>query len=190
MAFSSAEKQAFLNLARAALNAAVHKTPLPDPAERFAGDFEHLLQKPGSAFVTLTKKKMLRGCIGLIESNWPLAETIIHMTVAAATEDPRFQPVQPEELKEITIEISVLTPLIPVSAIREIQLGRDGVLVRQGRQSGVFLPQVAQETGWDLETFLNELCVSKAGLPQRAWENPDTELYRFTAEIFRELLHK
>ncbi len=185
MSLTAGEKEALLQLARSSLRAGVQQQPLPTPetAGKAAGRF---WQESGGAFVTLTKGKMLRGCIGLIESTGPLADTIIHMAVAAGIEDSRFPTVRVEEVEDIAIEISILTPLQPVANIQEIRLGQDGVLIRRGPQSGVFLPQVARETGWDLEHFLNELCTHKAGLPTRAWEDSSTELYRFSAEVFHE----
>ncbi|MBN1595738.1 AmmeMemoRadiSam system protein A [candidate division FCPU426 bacterium] len=185
MVLTAQEKQALLQLARAALLAAVRRQSLPDAGATTPG-CEQLQQLRGGAFVTLTKKKMLRGCIGLIESEGPLTETVVHMAAAAALEDPRFSPVQEQEVDDIGIEISVLTPLRQVSSDKDIVLGRDGVLIRRGRCSGVFLPQVAKETGWDLNTFLYELCVHKAGLPPRAWEEPGTVMCRFEAEVFKE----
>jgi AmmeMemoRadiSam system protein A len=182
---TSEEQLALLHLARTALAAGVVQSPLPSP-ELLQGKADRFLQITGGAFVTLTKRKMLRGCIGLIESEGPLVDTIIHMAAAAGMEDPRFPTVRAEELDDISIEISILTPMEPVVNIQEIRLGKDGVLVRRGPQSGVFLPQVALETGWDLERFLNELCTHKAGLPSRAWEDSQTELFRFSAEVFHE----
>lgn len=177
-------RQALLQLARTSLNAAVRRQskPVADtglPAELLAEDHR-------GAFVTLHQHGRLRGCIGLIESSLPLGWTVIEMAEAAALEDPRFMPVTIHELPEITIEISVLSPLQRVTSAEEIQLGRDGVLVKRGKQSGVFLPQVARETGWGIERFLGQLCSGKAGLPADAWRDPTTELYTFTAEVLCE----
>ena len=143
-------------------------------------------------FVTLKIAGDLRGCIGLIEGRAPLAEGIQDMAVAAATEDPRFAPVSPDELPKIAIEVSVLSPMIPVSKLDEIQVGRDGLLLRKYPGSGLLLPQVPTEYGWDRDTFLNHLCL-KAGLPPGSHLapdgkslSPDAKLWRFTAEVFGE----
>ena len=107
------------------------------------------------------------------------------MAIAAATEDPRFPPVDFAELKEVRLEISVLTPMIPVKDINEIVVGRDGLLLRQGYRSGLLLPQVPTEYGWDRDTFLTHLC-DKAGLPAGSHLRPDAQLMRFSAEVFHE----
>jgi AmmeMemoRadiSam system protein B/AmmeMemoRadiSam system protein A len=136
-------------------------------------------------FVTLKKHGELRGCIGLLQGVEPLGEAIQEMAVAAATRDPRFPQVTLDELKEIDIEISVLSPMIPVANLDEIVVGRDGLLLKKGFRSGVLLPQVATEYGWDRDTFLEHLCL-KAGLPPGSHKAPDAQLLRFTAEVFGE----
>ena len=108
------------------------------------------------------------------------------MAIQSATKDPRFSPVVYEELEEIKIEISVLTVPQRIKNPEEIILGRDGVIVKKGWAQGVFLPQVAEETGWSKEEFLDNLCMYKAGLPKDAWKNPETEVYTFQAEVFSE----
>lgn len=138
------------------------------------------------AFVTLHKGGQLRGCIGNIVGSGPLYITVRDMAVEAAVRDPRFSPVDVEELPELDIEISVLSPLEKVASADEIELGRDGVMVRRGFNSGVFLPQVATETGWSKEEFLDNLCAHKAGLEPGAWRDKATQLYRFGAEVFSE----
>lgn len=138
------------------------------------------------AFVTLHKKGQLKGCIGNIIGQKPLYITVRDMAIEAATGDPRFSPVKPEELDDLDIEISVLSPLEKVKSADEIELGTHGVIVRRGYRQGVFLPQVATETGWSREEFLSHLCSGKAGLPADAWKNPDTELYIFSAQVFGE----
>jgi len=136
-------------------------------------------------FVTLKKGGDLRGCIGFIQGIRPLGDAIQEMAVSAATRDPRFPPVTLDELKEIDIEISILSPMIPVKNLEEIEVGRDGLLLRRGGSSGLLLPQVATEWGWDRDTFLGHLCL-KAGLPVGSQNAPDADLYRFTAEVFGE----
>jgi len=145
-----------------------------------------LLKQEMGAFVTLNKGGQLRGCIGNLSANQPLYLTIRDMAVEAAIDDPRFSALTLPELKDIEIEISVLSPLKRVDSAEKIELGKHGVLVRKGYHSGVFLPQVATETGWSKEEFLNTLCTQKAGLPQDAWKDKDTELYIFEAEVFSE----
>ena len=146
---------------------------------------ERLKVKQG-AFVTLRKGGMLRGCIGYILPIKPLQDTIAEMAVSAATQDHRFPPVSLDEMKEINIEISVLSVPRLVQNVDEIVMGTHGVIVQRGGRQGVFLPQVATETGWDRETFLENLCAGKAGLPKDAWKDKDTELLIFTAQLFEE----
>jgi AmmeMemoRadiSam system protein A len=138
------------------------------------------------AFVTLHKRGQLRGCIGNIVGNQPLYLTIKDMAIEAATGDPRFPAVELSELKDIEIEISVLSALERVDSVEKIQMGKHGVLVKKGLYSGVFLPQVATETGWSKEKFLSHLCAQKAGLSVDAWKDKATEIYIFTAEVFSE----
>jgi len=113
-----------------------------------------------------------------------LYQVVSQMAVAAATQDYRFAPVALDELPKISYEISVLSPLKKVNDWKEIRLGVHGVKVERNGRSGVFLPQVATETGWDLDEFMGELCSQKAGLPRDCWKDPATSLYTFTAEIF------
>ncbi len=144
------------------------------------------LRRAQGAFVTLRRGGELRGCIGNLAGNAPLYLTIEEMAIEAATGDPRFSPMTTSELKEITIEISVLSPMRKVAGPEEIVLGTHGVVVRKGFNSGVFLPQVAAETGWSKEEFLSYLCSHKAGLPPDAWKTGGADLYVFTAEVFDE----
>jgi AmmeMemoRadiSam system protein A len=143
------------------------------------------LRRPGGAFVTLRRHGALRGCIGRLASDRPLAEVVASMAVAAATEDPRFPPLPPDELLDLEIEISVLSePELLASHDPEgIRPGRDGIVVRRGRRQGLLLPQVAVEHGWDAEAFLAAAC-RKAGLPREAWRKPDCDLFVFQAVVF------
>ncbi len=139
------------------------------------------------AFVTLSKHGALRGCIGNILGEGPLYQTVSEMAVAAASHDPRFRPVKADELKDIDIEISVLSRPRTVRNADEIELGKHGVIVSRGYLNrGVFLPQVATETGWSKERFLTELCSQKAGLPPDSWKDPAVKLEVFTADVFGE----
>lgn len=144
------------------------------------------LKEISGAFVTLHKNKELRGCIGNIIGQKPLFETVRDMAVESATADPRFNPVSKEELKDIEIEVSVLSPLKKITHIDDFRLGTHGVLVRRGFAQGVFLPQVAAETGWSKEEFLSYLCEHKAGISPDAWKDHATEIFIFSAQVFSE----
>ena len=145
-----------------------------------------ILTEHCGAFVTLHKNNKLRGCIGSLIGKQPLYLTVRDMAIEAAVGDPRFVVLSKEELGEIEIEISVLSPLKKIDNPDKIQLGEHGVLIRSGYRSGVFLPQVATETGWSRIEFLSNLCAHKAGLAPLAWKDPSTEIYIFTAEVFSE----
>lgn len=145
-----------------------------------------VLNEKMGAFVTLHEYGQLRGCIGNIVGTKPLYITVRDMAIESAVGDPRFKPVELAELKNIDIEISALSPLERVDSADRIELGKHGVLVKRGFNSGVFLPQVATETGWSKEEFLSSLCAHKAGIPADAWKDKDTELYIFSAEVFSE----
>jgi AmmeMemoRadiSam system protein A len=177
--FSLQDRLELLKLARLTVETVAKTGGQPAWTNSLAG-----LEKKRGAFVTLREHGQLRGCIGHFEADMPIYRTVIEMAIAAATQDNRFRPVSPTELGAIDYEISVLSPLRKISNWREIQLGKHGVQVVRGFHRGVFLPQVATETGWDLETFMGELCSQKAGLPEDAWKDPKTDLYVFTAEVF------
>ncbi|MFA6228265.1 MAG: AmmeMemoRadiSam system protein A [Patescibacteria group bacterium] len=142
------------------------------------------LAEPEGAFVTLRRGGELRGCIGMIEAAKPLWQTVKEMAVEAATHDWRFMPLEAEELPELEYEVSVLSRPEKITDWRKIELGRQGVIVKRDGRSGVFLPQVAKETGWTREEFLQHLCVDKAGLEPDAYDDPATELYVFEAQVF------
>ena len=148
-------------------------------------DDEELKQDMG-AFVTLHKNGQLRGCIGNMVARGPLYLAVRDMAIAAAVEDPRFPNVTPKEMEQIDIEISALSPMRKTNDYNEIVAGKHGVLVRQGGRSGVYLPQVATETGWDRDEFMTSLCAQKAGIPANAWRDGSCEIYLFTAEVFGE----
>lgn len=136
-------------------------------------------------FVTLKKHGELRGCIGYIIGYEPLKDAIPQMALAAALKDSRFRPVSPDELDDISIEISVLSPMQDVKDVSEIKIGRDGLLLQVGGRSGLLLPQVPLEWNWDVDEFLKNLCY-KAGLPEGAHLSPQARLQRFSAEVFGE----
>ncbi len=143
------------------------------------------LNEEYGVFVTLKKKGELRGCIGYIQGIEPLYKAVSDMAVAASTEDPRFTPVTTSELKNITIEITVMTPLRKISDINEIKVGKHGLVIKNGYNQGLLLPQVATEEGWNRQTFLEKTCW-KAGLPDDAWKEKNTEIYIFSGTVFGE----
>ena len=144
------------------------------------------LTEDRAVFVTLNEFGDLRGCIGHMDAQMPLYQAVSKMAVSAAVEDPRFTKVKEKELQNITIEISVLSPMEKITDWKQIRMGIDGVWIRKGWQSGVFLPQVATETGWDRVTFLENLCAHKAGLPRDAYKDPSTDIYIYQVEKFSE----
>ena len=143
------------------------------------------LRLPGAAFVTLEKDEQLRGCIGHVMAVEPLYKTVANCAVQAAVSDPRFPPVKKDELEDIHIEISVLTPQQKVSALDEIKVGRDGLMISRGRYRGLLLPQVATDYSWNRTEFLEHTC-RKAGLPSDAYKSPEAEIFKFQALIFGE----
>lgn len=172
------EKTVLRNVVKKTLDTCVKTGQVPG-FNNFNG---HLGEKWG-AFVTLTKHGELRGCIGNIVGNQQLILTVAAMTREAALGDPRFPRVQPSELPDIQFEISVLTPIRRVKDVSEIVVGRDGIIITQGYNRGLLLPQVATEWGWDLKTFLEQTC-RKAGLPTDAWKDKTTVIESFSAEVF------
>jgi hypothetical protein len=176
---SAGDKQKLLEIARQSIIAHLTESPTPQ------WDVGVALKARGAAFVTLTENGDLRGCIGTIEAREPLYLAVSHCAVSAATSDPRFTAVSVDEIPRLAIEISVLTPLTKVVDLNEIEVGRHGLLIRLGAQSGLLLPQVATEYGWNRTTFLEQTC-AKAGLPPDAYRNPEATLYRFQANVFGE----
>ena len=178
---SSAQKKELLAIARKSIETFVRTGKAADISNK-----DPRLNEIEGAFVTITKKGSLRGCIGNIIGQEPLYATVRDMAVAAASSDPRFTPLTAAELKDIDLEISVLSKPRRIKDASEVQLGKHGVIVSKSGHQGVFLPQVADETGWSKEEFLSQLCSQKAGLPRDAWKDPDTALYVFTADVFSE----
>ena len=175
----SREKQLLLEVARRALTTAAE---LRESLENLPQDTE--LGESTGAFVTLHYRGRLRGCIGQVGSGQLLLEVVAYCAKSAALEDPRFDPVRPDELGEIEIELSVLSPLEEIAPDR-IEAGKHGLMVSRGRQRGVLLPQVAIEYRWAAGRFLEETCI-KAGFERDAWREPDTKIHCFTADVFRE----
>jgi AmmeMemoRadiSam system protein B/AmmeMemoRadiSam system protein A len=173
------EKADLLKLARAALTEFLaRRTEIEDLTGRAK------FATPRGAFVTLTKAGDLRGCIGFIEPVLPLGRAVIRTAIYAATEDPRFPPVGAAELKDLRIEISVLTPAREVANPAQVVVGTHGLIVEKDGAKGVLLPQVPVENGWDRETFLDQGCL-KAGLPADAWKH-GARLSVFQAIVFHE----
>ena len=143
------------------------------------------LKREAGAFVTLSVGGSLRGCIGRISAGGALVETVHEMAMAAAFEDPRFSPLSAKELPEVEIEITILSPLAKLPSVEDIEIGRHGLYLVKGWHSGLLLPQVPTEYGWDRDTFLEQLCY-KAGLPKGAWREPDAELFAFEGAVFNE----
>jgi AmmeMemoRadiSam system protein A len=150
---------------------------------------ESALARPCGAFVTLhinsPEGRRLRGCIGRMNAAGSLEKTVEAMAQEAAFADPRFPPLGAEELGRCSIEISALSPLEPCADPRSVKVGLHGLLLVHRGRSGVLLPQVPVEQGWNLDEYLDYICV-KAGLPPRSYEAPGAQLYTFTAEVFAE----
>jgi len=167
-----------VTLARAALEARVRGTAAPDSeaADRGSGRC--------SAFVSIFHAGELRGCLGRLDSNLPLTTLVGQLARAVADSDPRFEPVRPEELVAIGVEISVLTREREIRDADQIELGRHGLIVEHGGRRGLLLPQVPEEQGWDREAFLTHTCL-KAGLDGQAWQR-GARLFVFEARVFGE----
>ena len=177
--FSKEEQRWLLGWARQAMAAALGgeagalREETAVPSER--------LRQPGAAFVSLHKQGQLRGCVGLPQARQPLYLTVAEAAVSAALHDPRFPPVEAEELPALEIEVSVLSPLVPIQP-EQVVPGEHGLLVTEGFYRGLLLPQVAREHGWSREQFLEETCL-KAGLERTAWKR-GVKLEAFTAFVF------
>lgn len=177
-ALTGEDRRALLQVARDAIRAHLAGGKAPEGSAA--------VQTPGGAFVTLRRRKdgALRGCVGTMETDAPLVETVARMAVAAAVSDTRFDPVREDELSELAIEISALGPLRAVRP-EDVEVGPDGLLVREGGRQGVLLPQVATDHGWDRQTFLEKTCW-KAGLPKDAWRRAGATICAFSATVFGE----
>jgi AmmeMemoRadiSam system protein A len=174
------ERNLLLRLARESIRARVAGQAPPEPELSGGPLTEHR-----GAFVTLTIEGALRGCIGHVVGVEPLWRSVSSNAIAAAFRDPRFSPVQAEELERIAIEISVMSPLERLADPSELVIGRHGLLVEQGQVRGLLLPQVAADNNWDRATFLDQTC-RKAGLEPGCWRHETTSLYTFTVENFEE----
>ena len=176
--FESDDRRRLLTIARRALEARVRHERQPALESGGAMDLRC------GAFVSIHRSRTLRGCLGRLESDWPIGRVVAHLGRAVADSDPRFAPVTIDELNRLSIEISALSPEREVHTIQEIEVGRHGLIIERGYQRGLLLPQVAVEHGWDRETFLGHTC-RKASLPADAWKQ-DTTILVFEAEVFSE----
>ncbi len=182
MTISIEDRAKLMSLARGAVTAEVSNQLAP-AGEDAAG----LLAEKRGCFVTLTNGGMLRGCIGTFNPSLPLGKMIVEMGCSAAR-DPRFldNPITPEELEHLTVEVSVLSPLKKTDNPEALEIGKDGIYIVSGARSGCFLPEVATDQGWGVEEFLGYCCSHKAGLPADAWRDPETTVYLFQSEKFEE----
>jgi len=173
---SDADRNTLLDLARQAIVEAVCHGGLLHSIPQSA-----VLERQCGVFVSLHVKGKLRGCIGVIDGRERLGESIVRCAAGAALDDPRFTRMKPEEIGDVEIEISLLTPLEPIRP-EDVEIGTHGLLVEQGGRRGLLLPQVALEHHLDRERFLEETCW-KAGLARDAWKDPETKIYGFRCEI-------
>jgi AmmeMemoRadiSam system protein A len=175
--YTDDEKKELLSLAKTAIaeyvtNGKVIEVNMKNPK----------LKTDGAVFVTIREKGALRGCIGHVQAVMPLYQSVVKNAIAASSSDPRFPPVTKDELQDMEIEISLLSPIQSVKDVKNIEIGKHGLVIRKGSRSGLLLPQVPIEQGWDRQTFLRQIC-AKAGLPEYAWK--DADLYTFTADIIK-----
>ncbi len=180
MPLSAEERSTLVSLARRAVEAQVRGQQPPQLPQ-----MKGALAEYRGCFVTLTNGGHLRGCIGQFQPAEPLACTVIEMGGAAA-EDPRFyhRPITTEELPQLHIEVSVLSSLQETKDPLSLTIGVHGIYIVRNNRSGCFLPEVATDMGWDAQTFLDECCAGKAGMPPNAWKEKGTTVYLFTSEKF------
>ncbi len=178
--FDDEHRQHLLDIARHSLGEMVEGRDYrpPQPADG------SILERRDGVFVTLKREHRLRGCIGHLVGDGPLPASVARLARSAAREDPRFPPLRAEELDGLSIEVTVLSPLEPIEGLDQVEVGRHGLVVEQGFQRGLLLPQVATEQGWDARTFLEHTC-HKAGLPADAWQR-GAKIFRFEAVFFGE----
>jgi AmmeMemoRadiSam system protein A len=181
MVISPDDRRRLIELAHRALEARVRHAGLPEIDGTLAPDVRR------GAFVSIFHEGELRGCLGRLNSNLPIARLVAQLAQAVADSDPRFDRVTPQELTEIGLEISVLTREREIQSVDEIEVGRHGLIVEKGRNRGLLLPQVPTEHGWDRDTFLDHTCL-KAGLAEDAWRR-GARIFVFEAEVFGERSH-
>jgi AmmeMemoRadiSam system protein A/AmmeMemoRadiSam system protein B len=180
--YTREERQALIDIAKAAVRAAARGEPYEPPQPALES-----LRRDGAAFVTLKKAGELRGCIGQVIATEPLYRCVAEVAHSAAVEDPRFDPVSPDEVAGLSVEISVLTAPEVVTDPETIVVGRDGLIMSRGGRRGLLLPQVPGEQGWNREQFLDGTC-RKAGLPYGCWRDAGTKIERFRAIVWGETL--
>ncbi|KAB0671885.1 AmmeMemoRadiSam system protein A [Oryzomonas sagensis] len=173
------ERKELLKIARDTIVAYVATGQVPPVGPPSKG-----LACENGCFVTIKQQERLRGCIGNFVSDKPLSSLVQEMAVSAATRDPRFYPMKPQDLDDFNLEISVLSPLEKITSADQIQVGKHGLYIVKDSYRGVLLPQVATEYGWDRDTFLKHTCI-KAGLPENAWQK-ECDIYIFSALVFGE----
>ena len=181
MAISAEDRSKLVSLARSAVAAQVTRQGRPEaPAS------EGILAEMRGCFVTLTNAGRLRGCIGTFQPDRPLGEAIIEMGTSAAGHDSRFfgNPITPDELDELKIEVSVLSPLEKTDDPLSLEIGKHGIYIIGGGWSGCFLPEVATDYGWGAREFLERCCQSKAHVSADAWRESGATVYLFTSEKF------
>jgi|TARA_B100001971_G_C17959251_1_gene416555 uncharacterized protein (TIGR00296 family) len=184
--YSLDDGKILINLAKESI-----KTHFSEKEPNITEDIKQKYSDKRGVFVTLNKDGQLRGCIGFTEPIYILYEAILKAAKSAAFQDPRFPPVQQDEIDSLSIEISILTPpqLIKVRKsedyLKEIKIGKDGLIIKTGLSSGLLLPQVASEYDWDVEKLLRHTCM-KANLSYEAWKDLKHEIYKFQAQIFSE----
>ena len=179
MSLTREDQQTLLTLARSAMTSRITQGHCPTVELK-----QSALQVRCGVFVTLKQHEALRGCIGCFTSGEPLYKTVQQMTIEAATVDPRFPALQPHELHDVRISISILSPLKKISRLDEIELGTHGIYVKKGDRSGTLLPEVAREAGWTREEFVSYCATQKAGLGHNNWK--DAELFVYTTEHIEE----
>ncbi|MBM3435890.1 MAG: AmmeMemoRadiSam system protein B [Bacteroidetes bacterium] len=178
---SRQESEKLIKIARNTIETYISGQIIPDLKPE---DYPEVLKTCCGGFVTLKKQGQLRGCIGRFEATEPLYLTVQQMAIAASTQDMRFEPVLKNELKDLNIEVSVLTPLRKIESIEEIVLGKHGIYIKKGNRTGTFLPQVANETGWNLNEFLGHCSRDKAGIGWNGWK--EAEIYIYEAIVISE----
>jgi len=177
---SDSEKQTLFDIARRSIESAVKRSRGKLPAQ-----IPPALMDRCGAFVTLRIHGELRGCIGYIDGTDPLYETVHEVAAKAAMEDYRFEPLTADEMTDLEIEISVLSPRREIHDYHEIEIGTHGLIIEHGNHRALLLPQVATEQGWDKETFVKNT-VRKAGLPSTMWQDPEIHLFIFTADVLQQ----
>lgn len=180
MSLTEADKKVLIQAARDSIRTHLKGATSSPPTQ-----LAPVLREPRGVFVSLHRQGRLRGCIGYLEAVKPLLPAVQEMAVAAAFHDPRFSPLREEELADLDVEISVLTPMQRINKAEEIEVGKHGLYIERGPSRGLLLPQVATQYRWDRTTFLEQTC-AKAGLPTQAWKEPETRIFVFTADIFSE----